>query len=173
MRFNVAQLLKESTGAARQYDLSEDITGIDEALKVLGPLKGQVKLIRTTEGILTIGQLRTEIELTCSRCLEPFAAPVAFTLQEEFRPSIDITTGAQLPVTTTADQESTIIDEHHIIDLTEVVRQEILLALPMHPLCRPHCAGLCDQCGQNLNQGPCDCQRPLGDPRLAALKELL
>ncbi|MFQ6014930.1 MAG: DUF177 domain-containing protein [Anaerolineae bacterium] len=170
MRFNVAELLKDSTGTVRKYELDEEIDGIDSDIHALKPLQGRVKLARASSNILVRGRLRTEIELTCDRCLKPFAVPIELTLEEEFRPTVDIKTGADLPKV--EDFEGTRVDEHHVIDLTEVVRQNILLAAPMHPLCHPNCAGLCPQCGQNLNEGACQCESSVGDPRWTALREL-
>jgi uncharacterized protein len=60
-----------------------------------------------------------------------------------------------------------------VLDLTEVVRQAIFLAIPMSPVCRADCAGLCPQCGQNLNEGQCHCVSEVVDPRLEVLKQLL
>jgi uncharacterized protein len=95
-----------------------------------------------------------------------------FALEEEFRPTIDIHTGASLPLT--ADDEiATRIDAHHEIDLSEVIRQDLLLAIPPSPICRSKCAGLCATCGKNLNEGPCNCQRAEIDPRMEKLQELL
>lgn len=172
MRYNVAQLLKAHSGASRQYELEADITGLDKEIEVRDLLRGTVRLVRTVDSVLVTGQLRTVVELTCDRCLEPFLVPVEINLQEDFRPSIDITTGAHLPVVE-VEAGGGWIDEHHVLDLTEVVRQRILLTIPMHPLCRPDCAGLCPECGHNMNEGPCQCQRRIGDPRWAALKDLL
>jgi uncharacterized protein len=171
MRFNVAQLLKEPVGSKRKYHLAEDIQDLDEEIKLTHPIEGTIKLVHSTEGVLLSGQLHTEVELTCSRCLESFSTAVDFTLEEEFRPTIDIRTGAKLPPLDGEDV-ATLIDSQHIIDLFEVMRQDILLALPPRPLCKPDCAGLCSQCGQNLNEGPCTCEQPLGDPRWEALRTL-
>jgi len=171
MRFNVAQLLKEPVGSARKYHVAEDIQGLDGELKLTHLIEGTIRLIHTTEGVLVSGQFYTEVGLTCSRCLESFSTAVDFTLEEEFRPTIDISTGAKLPPVDGED-EATLIDSQHIIDLLEVMRQDILLALPPRPLCKPDCAGLCSQCGQNLNEGPCTCEQPLGDPRWDALRTL-
>ena len=113
-----------------------------------------------------------ELELTCDRCLVPFSTTLRVSFQEEFRPTLDINNGASLPIDLTEEKEN-LIDASHIIDLREVLRQDILLAVPMHPLCRSDCMGLCPQCGQNLNEGPCNCPQPLGDPRLAVLGDLL
>lgn len=172
MRYNVAQLLKESSGHTRQYTLHEDIHHLDPDILPLSALDGMIQLIRTVDGVLALGDLHTSLELMCVRCLTPFALPLQFALEEEFRPTIDIYTGALLP-RLADDEEATRIDAHHEIDLTEVIRQDILLAIPPRPLCRSKCAGLCPICGKNWNEGPCDCKRAEIDPRLEKLKELL
>lgn len=172
MRYNVAQLLKEQSGHTRHYTLHEDIHPIDPEIVPLSTLDGNVQLIRTADGIFALGHLHTSLELSCARCLTPFAMPLQFSLEEEFRPTIDIHTGATLPLTAD-DEPATRIDAHHEIDLTEVVRQIILLAIPPSPICRSKCAGLCPSCGKNWNDGPCQCKRDEIDPRLEKLKELL
>lgn len=172
MRYNVAQLLKDETGQTREYQLHEDISQLDPDIVPLTTLDGTIKMIRTIDGVLAMGKLRASVELTCSRCAEPFSMPVQFSIEEEFRPALDIVTGAALPVPED-DEEATRIDEHHELDLSEVVRQDLLLAIPPFPVCRSQCAGLCPQCGKNWNQGPCDCKDDAIDPRFQVLKQLL
>jgi len=168
MRFNVAQLLKGATGSSRRYQIREGIEDLDPELVIREPLVGQIEMVRTADGILVRGELTTVVELQCDRCLEPFIQEVGFEIEEEFHPAIDMSTGAQLSY----DEVETRIDEHHILDLTELVRQSIFLALPMHPVCRLDCLGLCDRCGQNLNEGPCGCEESTVDPRLEILKKI-
>jgi uncharacterized protein len=172
-QFNVAQLLKQPSGARRVYDIdTTDVPPLDEDLKIVGPIRGQVRFSRVGDEILVTGELETSVELTCSRCLTTFQAPVSFEIEEEFRPTIDITSGVHLPQE--PDQDSaTLIDEHHILDLAEVMRQDLLLSLPTSPLCRPDCLGLCPVCGQNLNEKLCDCDKEEIDPRWEALRESL
>jgi uncharacterized protein len=172
MKYNVAQLLKEQSGGRRQYSLHEDISSLDPDIVPLTALDGNIQLIRTADGVLVRGTLTTSLELVCSRCLEPFSMPVRFVLEEEFRPTLDIVTGANLPVLEDAE-EATQIDLHHLLDLTEVVRQDILLALPPYPVCRTGCGGLCPRCGKNWNEGHCDCAGDEIDPRFEALRALL
>ncbi len=172
MRFNVAQLLKEQSGGTRQHKLHEDISHLDPEITPLSALDGSIQLIRTADGVLARGALHASVEVACSRCLELFSMPVRFVVEEEFHPMIDITTGASLPHAE-RDDAATVIDAHHILDLTEVVRQDILLAMPPFPVCRTQCAGLCPQCGKNWNEGPCDCKDEDTDPRLEKLRELL
>ncbi|HAL61703.1 MAG TPA: DUF177 domain-containing protein [Chloroflexi bacterium] len=169
MRFNVAQLLKRATGSSRRYQMREGIEGIDPGLTIREPLVGQIEMVRTADGILVRGELTTAVELQCDRCLEPFIQKVEFEIEEEFHPAIDMGTGGQPPY----DEEETRIDEHHILDLTELIRQSIFLTLPMHPVCRLDCLGFCGRCGQNLNEGPCGCEEPEVDPRLETLRKLL
>jgi uncharacterized protein len=172
MRFNVAQLLKSPAGASREYVLDEDIAGIDPDLDALAPITGKVRLVRTNDGILVTGHIRTVVRVPCRRCLMPASAPVEVNLEEVFHPSIDIITGAALPLADD-EEEATRTDAHHILDLTEVMRQELLLAVPMTAVCSRDCKGLCPNCGANLNESPCGCQPEEVDPRLAALRSLL
>ncbi len=172
MRFNVAQLLKSPAGASREYDLDEDITGIDGALDVVTALVGRVKFLRTGNGILVTGHVQTAIRVPCRRCLTPVNVLIEVDLEEQFRPSVDIWTGAILPLEA-GEEEATRTDAHHILDLTEVVRQNLLINVPMAPLCSLQCRGLCPRCGANWNEGPCGCQHEEDDPRLTILRGLL
>jgi uncharacterized protein len=168
MEINVAQLLRAPIGEVRDYDIDQvmDITGDG----VNRPVKGQVRLMRTNRSILVKGTLDTEVELTCSRCLGRFECPLKVSIEEEYFPTADVNTGAAVPVPD--EPGSFTIDENHILDLTEAVRQYVLLAVPMKPLCKESCAGLCPVCGRNLNQGPCGCPPPEADPRWAELRKL-
>lgn len=172
MQFNVAQLLKEPTGGTRKYELDEPLDDLDPQLVIQAPITGRVKFTKIPQGILATGQLDTVVEMNCNRCLEPFDVPVSFELEEQFRPKIDLQTGAVLPQEEDAD-EATQISEQNILDLSEVVRQALLLAMPTAAVCRDDCAGLCPHCGKNLNEGPCDCVDDTLDPRWASLRDLL
>jgi len=135
---NVAQLLKEPVGSTRDYELDEpvDIAGNE----VGGQVKGKVRLTRTNRGILVRGTVNTGVEVTCSRCLNRFRCPLTFTIEEEYFPVIEVSSGA--PLSPPDEPGSFIIDEHHVLDLTEAIRQYALLAMPMKPLCREDCTGL-------------------------------
>lgn len=168
MQINVAQLLRAPIGSVRDYDIKQviDITGDD----VNSLVQGQVRLMRTDRSILVKGTLNTGVELTCSRCLGQFKCPLVMNLEEEYYPTTDVVTGA--PVSVPDEPVSFTIDEHHVLDLTEAVRQYALLAIPMKPLCKEDCAGLCPFCGHNLNRGPCGCPSRGTDPRWAELSKL-
>ncbi len=171
MRYNVAQLLKDGTGASRRHAIEGSLTDLDERNGEVVPVRGAVTLLRTEHGVLAIGKARATVSGECRRCLDPVIGEVAFEFEEEFTPSIDVETGAQLPLTDEDSPELT-IDERHILDLTEVLRQYVLMESAATALCRADCKGLCPQCGKNLNLGPCGCTEESVDPRLAVLKQL-
>ena len=169
MQINVAQLLKEPIGETRNYKVNEVVDVISDSSG--NAVWGEVKLLRTHRGILVQGVLRTEVTINCGRCLSPIDYPLTLNINDEYIPTVDIVTGTPLPLP--EEPSSFTIDEHHIIDLTEAIRQYMLLAIPLKPICRDDCVGLCQSCGQNLNQGPCDCPLQAVDPRWSALEKLL
>lgn len=168
MKINVAQLLRASVGSVRDYEIKQviDITG--DGVNSL--VQGKVSLMRTHRSILVKGELATEAELTCSRCLGPFRRSLKMNLEDEYYPTADVDTGVAIAL---PDEPGCFtIDQQHVLDLTEAVRQCALLDIPMKPLCRENCAGLCPFCGQNLNRGPCGCPPRVADPRWSELSKL-
>jgi len=168
MQINVAQQLRAPIGSVRDYEIKQviDITG--DGINSL--VQGKVRLMRTDRSILVKGALDTEVELTCSRCLSPFKCSLTMNIEEEYYPTTDVVTGAAIPV---PDELGCFtIDQQHVLDLTEAIRQYALLAIPMKPLCVEDCAGLCSRCGHNLNLGPCGCPPQGADPRWSELSKL-
>lgn len=166
MRINVSQQLKASIGSIRKYEVRE-IVNVANGKSMA---QGEVGLMRIDRGILAKGTLHTEVEVTCSRCLSLFSCPLTLNIEEEYFPITDVVSGASLPLP--EEPGCFTIDEQHVIDLTEAIRQYALLAIPMKPLCRGDCAGLCPNCGHNLNQGPCDCSPQETEPRWSELNKL-
>jgi len=171
MLFNVAQLMKSPVGTSFVTDFQEDDGVIlDDDLQVVGALSGHARMRRTNQGLLIDGWVDLTLELSCMRCLKSFEQPMHATFAEQFYPTVDVLTG--LPTPAFDEDEIFPIDDHHQVDLSEAVRQTVLIALPMAPICQQDCKGLCSQCGHDLNSGPCDCQ-PETDVRWGALEQLL
>ena len=167
MIIDVSQQLKQPIGSTRRYSINETSNSPDgDELSIYG----EVSLLRTDRGILMTGILNTRIKAVCSRCLGAFDQPLTLKIEEELLSVVDPSTGTSLPWS--GEDGAFIIDENQEIDLGEVVRQYVLLALPLKPLCREDCAGLCPSCGRNLNRGPCSCT-PAVDPRFAELAKLV
>jgi len=159
LRVNVGFLLAQGAGYQRVIDIDLPRVRLDVDLDVEF-LKGSLRLSRNSRGILVQGRLETNVLTECARCLTSVFFPVAFDLEELF---------SYPPSTSTVYS----VEETGFLDLAPLVREEAILAVPMGVLCRPDCAGLCPECGQNLNEGTCNCQRETLDPRLAILRTRL
>ncbi len=170
MLYNVAQLMKASVGTSLEADIHEEDIQLDEDLKIVSPIDGHVRIRRINQGLLVDGWVDLVLELSCDRCLKDFEQPMHVTFLEQFYPTVDILTGLALPPS--EEEDAFPIDDHHQVDLTEAIRQRVFLDLPMVTLCSENCAGLCPQCGHDLNLGPCEC-KPEVDPRFSVLEKLL
>jgi uncharacterized protein len=169
VRFNVAQLLQEPIGSTRDRIIQAEATLSEEDVELVAQVTGRVRFMRIGSGILVQGELESDAEIRCCRCLTEFVVPLKASVEEEFAAG-----GRFAPdgAVVGADQDPALtISEDHELDLREVARQQLLLALPTHPVCRPSCLGLCAQCGQDLNEARCECT-PEPDPRWGALLEL-
>jgi uncharacterized protein len=135
---NVAQLLKEPVGSSQSYDIDGMIDG-----EVEDSVEGKAKVIRTNRGVLVQCKLTAEVKLICSRCLDTFLFPISFTAEEEFLPISDVSGDLAISSLEQLEQsEGFTINSKNILDLSELIRQYILLNLPMKPLCRPDCPGI-------------------------------
>lgn len=160
LKLNVGFLLSQSLGTSRDVDFDVPALAVSEDLK-LAFLKGTLRLSRTHEGILVQGKLETALEGECRRCLTGVNVPITIAIEELFTSHPEKDPKTQFKV-----------DEDAVLDLTPLLREEAIISTPLAPLCKADCAGLCPQCGQNLNEGPCECERDDIDPRLAILKQL-
>jgi uncharacterized protein len=155
LKLNVGFLLAQSAGYQRIIELDLPCVRLEDDL-VLNYLQGDLRLSRNSRGILAQGVFRTGVVGECVRCLTPTLVPVEFEIEELFTSP------------PTADAAYS-VDDTGILDLAPLFREETILAVPMGVLCRPDCAGLCPECGQNLNEGVCDCASNEIDPRLKVL----
>jgi len=100
------------------------------------PILVKIKVFKVSGNLLVTGVLTTHVDVICSRCSERF-----LYLIEDKRFQYDCP-----------------VEEHDIIDLTGPIREDIIIGLPIRPICKPDCKGLCSQCGQNLNVKACACK---------------
>lgn len=179
MEFNVALLLREPIGSQRSFQVNEPIQvnepgqigeSAEPELGTAVDVSGTVRLLRTDRGILAMAALETMLPAECSRCLCSLSLPIVLQFEEEYYPRVDVVTGAPLPPP--EDPTAFQIDEHHVLNLDEAIRQHLVLAEPMQPLCREECAGICPACGADRNATPCRCEREPVDSRWAALADL-
>ncbi|MBX3002386.1 MAG: DUF177 domain-containing protein [Anaerolineales bacterium] len=171
LRINVGFLVKADAGYSRtiEFDVGEMVLSEDFTVR---ELKGSVTFGRTPQGLVAEVALSGRTAADCVRCLEPFDQAIATEFTELYAFDERSVTEAHL-----------LVPPSHQIDLAPLAREYLLLDMPITPLCRPDCKGLCVVCGANRNQQECghaqhpqDPQPPADeapDPRFAALKDLL
>jgi uncharacterized protein len=128
---------------------------------------GKNKII---QDIRVKGSLTTSLEINCARCLEPIVQKVNRQFDLLYRP-LGADAGRDEMSVTDAEAEISYYEGDGVA-LEDVLREQVLLAVPVKVVCRDNCKGLCPHCGKNLNQEPCSCAAEEEEPRWAALKEI-
>jgi uncharacterized protein len=162
-----------------QEEIGPDVIDFGEDIHQVRPLhsRGHAEVVEERRGhreriedIRVVGDFSTRLELNCARCLEPVSSEVAGNFDLLYRPR-----GADAGV----DDRTVAKDEAEVsyytgegVLLEDVLREQVLLALPLKTVCREDCRGLCPHCGRNLNVEQCNCTEPLEDQRWSALKEI-
>ena len=167
MQFHVASMLKEHTGAMREYVIDDDVLIDGERRRV----RGRARLDRTPEGILVRATMQGDEPAQCSRCLKDVRQPVTIAFEEEYIPTIDVDSGAKVTLPEGED-DAYRINDHHVLDLTEAIVQYWAMSEPIAPLCDEGCLGLCPVCGQLVDSPDHGCTRDQIDDRWAALRDL-
>jgi uncharacterized protein len=138
---------------------------------------GRAQLVQEHHGkhqlindIRIVGDFSTRVEMACARCLEPIHHDVAKPFELLYRPQGADAGKEELSVTAAEAEVSYYQGEGLLLE--DVLREQVLLALPIKAICREDCKGLCAHCGRNLNQEQCDCADAVHDPRWSALKDI-
>ncbi|MGH9943634.1 MAG: YceD family protein [Pyrinomonadaceae bacterium] len=143
----------------------------DERAEVTSATEVSGRATRTGEEVRLQGSISTNLDIACDRCLKP----ASFPLQAPFDVAYvsDAAALEKSEATELLDEELALsVYEGDSVDLDELAREQILLALPVRTLCREDCKGLCPNCGADLNAGPCACPPKAVDPRWGALAAL-
>jgi uncharacterized protein len=170
---NVAPLLKQPVGAQADYDVHEapiDPRGENAGLLESGAttIDAEILATHTNPGAYLEGEARANVAQQCSRCLKAIETPVTATFAEQYYATIDVTSGDEKEA---APPDAKTIGGDFRIDLTPLLREELILATPLAPLCRPDCKGLCEVCGRDLNAEPHEHETAV-DERWGKLREL-
>lgn len=141
----------ESLSFAGTYDLPELTVGPD-SFAFEKPLEWEVSITNTSDALLVMGTVTGTARTECGRCLEPFSFDVDgmvegyFLLNEDAKPEDEM-----------EEDEFDILDPEGVIDLVPLLQAAVIVDLPLLPLCDDDCAGICQDCGMNLNEGSCEC----------------
>ncbi|MGI6082172.1 MAG: YceD family protein [Limnochordia bacterium] len=176
MRIDISSL-KDDPGASRKVSFSAaSLAGLEWQESVIQSSVVQVTATVTNTGSAFVvnGEASTDLELQCDRCLKRFRYQLVAQLDEEYLPDTSLENADDASENGADEQfaEASVFrgDE---IDMTEAVREQLLLALPLKALCTLDCLGLCSTCGKDLNSGECSCRQETTDPRWADLARLL
>src|SRR4029453_14510788 len=144
----------------------------DEEYKVAAPVHLEMDVHKDGEAYRVTGRVATRLQLEGGGCLEPFEMAGDNPFDLRYVPHVEpATEGEEREVA--EDDLTTAFYKEDSIDLGELMHEQFVLALPMKPLCRETCKGLCVHCGTNFNKETCDCAPAWTDPRLGALKNLV
>ena len=173
MKITVAPLLKEPMGSSDEHHFDErpiDPRGENAGLldaDITG-FEADVKATHTNPGALLEGDARATVAQQCSRCLTRIDTPVDARFAEQYYATLNVDNGAPMPQ---APHDAKIIGHDFGIDLVPLIREEVILATPQAPLCRPDCRGLCPRCGLDLNEKPHE-HEDVADERWGQLSKL-
>jgi uncharacterized protein len=148
----------------------EDLNPVDERVQIIEPAQVNGKVRLAGNEVFVNGHVETRAWVECDRCLKPVELPVSadFTLEYITGAEYESSAAAEL----TEAEMSVSVFEGKAIDVDEIVKEQVLLAVPTRMLCREDCKGICPECGTDLNTGECKCVKDDIDPRWAALKNL-
>lgn len=171
MRYDIHDQLRKPDG---QVTLELDApVPPGTSVEFVGNVTGKITLRNIGGEIAAWGHLEATAVRECARCLEMHEAPISFDFSEVCTFDQIDEPLAYTQVTDDDDPASIPLLDGDTVDLSELVRQLLVLSVPPRSLCTPDCSGLCPHCGTNLNVSQCDCEREEIDPRLAPLRELL
>jgi uncharacterized protein len=165
--------LKKIRTAQERFELTYEpgeFTADPDVYRIVDPIRLAFDVFKDKDQFRLAGSLKTRLELLCSRCLDPLPWPVDVAFDLRYHPRTVATSAEEVQI-----EEDDLTDafyENDEIDLGQLIHEQLLLSVPMKPLCSGACQGLCPVCGTNLNRAPCGCKREWVDPRLAALQDL-
>lgn len=145
---NVKNLYLSELGAAEKFEVHENIQSFELTDDVEGErLAGKFKITRLDDSVIVQGDFIADVIVVCDRCLDNFTIQTEFSLEREF-----------LFDRQAKDVDTLYVDKYLNIDLSEPIREELILALPMKKICNEECKGICSGCGENLNHKKCRCK---------------
>jgi DUF177 domain-containing protein len=138
------------------------------------PLVIHLDVLPLRDFIRVKGRLHTKIRQACGRCLEPFEVPLKnrFTLNYSRQIPEDVHRDGVEGVELTADQIGMVYFQGEELDFAVAIQEQAVLAIPFNPICKPECKGLCPHCGNDMNQGSCNCGEKKPEGPFACLKDL-
>ena len=161
--------LEDGKGSFAHTYQPDELDLMDERVKLQQPASITSRIRTSGSEVRVSGKIDARVEVECDRCLNPVEMPVSaeFALQYITGQQYDSTHAAEL----SSEEMAVSVFDGEALDVDEIVREQILLAVPDRALCREDCKGICSKCGTELNSGSCNCESAEIDPRWEALKK--
>jgi uncharacterized protein len=171
MIVDLQQLRESDEPLEVEADFDDARLGIkNHIMSLRGPVRSRIQVRLSGPQVQVRGQIQGRLGVVCVRCLQAMEHEVQKRFQVEYWPDPEASEDEEIEL---SYQDLEIgFYRNDQLDLSAVVSEQIVFEVPMKPVCRADCKGLCDQCGADLNQGDCGCEKKKDDPRLAVLKEL-
>ena len=149
----------------------DDLNPVDERISLSGPATVSGKVRLAGYEVFVNGHVETRAQVECDRCLQPIDMPVNADFALEYITGSEYESSGVAELT--EEEMSVAVFDGRALDVDEIVKEQIVLAVPTRMLCREDCKGICPECGTDRNTGDCNCATNDTDPRWAALKKLI
>ena len=169
MQVALASLAETAGRFAHTYDASDLVLNDDRAV-LASPLTISGRIVRKSGQVVVIGEVEALVQVECDRCLEPTSISVKSPFKLEY---VTKEQYQALPVAELEERDLALsVFDGEVVDIDEIAREQLLLAIPFQALCKEDCNGLCFVCGANKNLSSCDCKAADNDSRWSGLENL-
>ena len=151
-----------------ELDLKDDIKS--DVVSIVSPVKSVMRLVKIEDEVMVKGALTADVELQCSRCLNHFPTRISSQVDVVYHPVKEIVKSEQHELKSA--ELDTVFYSNDLIETDDLLREQLILNLPMKPLCSQDCKGFCPKCGADLNIAGCGCETKETDSRFEVLKQL-
>jgi uncharacterized protein len=163
-------IISEIPEEGLELELTEKISS-DESITIVSPVKASLRIDKKGSEVIITGAVKGTVELQCSRCLKIFGMNIDSRIDVVYHPASEINKEEHYELK--GDELNTGFYKNDILDTEDLLKEQLVLNMPMKPLCSEGCKGLCPKCGVDLNTMQCSCAASEIDSRLAVLKQLL
>lgn len=174
MRIKIVDIPDEGLSISGEETIRPDSRAEGDPCWLPAPARYELEMNRVGTTVRVRGRVSAGVECQCGRCLTEFPVPVASAVQLELVPADSIAdSAADREYLLSGEEMNVAVYRNEEIDLADLVYEQIQLSLPMSPVCREDCRGLCPVCGSNLNEAPCAGHEDRGESPFSALAALM
>jgi uncharacterized protein len=164
MKIIVSEIPEEGIELELKDNIKTDV------VRIVSPVNSVLRFDKIEDEVIVKGALSADVELQCSRCLNNFPTRISSQVNVVYHPVREIVKSEQHELKSA--ELDTVFYSDNIIETDDLLGEQLILNLPMKPLCSPDCKGFCPKCGADLNISGCGCETKETDSRFDVLKKL-